>query len=999
MPAAELTVLRCERCGESRVSGATESGCLNCLLLDALAKSGHATSTDSLAQASSAETAGFLPKSSGDRHYQHYEILTREDGSLWELGRGAMGVTYKAQDVNLRVPVALKVINARYSQQAEARQRFLREARSAASLRHPNIASVFHFGTITRATTAAGAQAAAAGVPEAEECFYAMEFIEGETLEAKLRARGPLDAVFTVEIALQITRALAAAEKRGLVHRDLKPANIMLVAEAGAAGASSHHRPALGEAWVKVIDFGLAKAVSVAAANADAPPGASQGLETRGGFLGTPQFASPEQFDNGPVDVRSDVFSLGIVLWYLLTGALPFDGRSLAEIHHRQLHLPLPVEQLNRKRVPGPLVSLVASMLAADPLDRPASAMALHNRLEQCLGALQTRGPRPLDVFGADGKVRRTATIGLVLLAAAALTTYQLRWRRPEPAVAALRAATLTPLIPEKSVAVLPFEAVGADQDNAFFTEGVQDEILTDLAKVADLKVTPRSSVLAYRSGAPRNLRAIGRELGVAHVVEGSVQRSGDRVRVSAQLVDVRSDRCLWAEQYERNVADVFFIQSEIAQTIAGQLQAKLSPVERAGINQPPTHDLAAYESYRRGRDRLEEAKANGNEEGMHEAVRQLEDATERDPQFFLAWCALADANMALYGRNLDRTPSRLARADAAVAAARRLRPDAGETHLAEGIRLFWVNDLPGAMRELRAAGQTLPNDPMVKYWLCDVLESYGLWEEARQQFVQAAALEPRNPVLWYRLGNIDSSLFHYRDAEHAYDRAIALAPQNSLYTLYKAQMFWNERADQEPIDAWLKSVSPDTEKWRDTWATTALYRALDARDYVAAARALARLSPADILFDGFVAPRGEMEGFIALRSGDKAAARTDLLIAQAEAAKMVQAHPANAKALMILARIESMLGLKDKAIAEGQRACALMPRSKDAYDWAFVSRSMAKVYAQLDEPDRVLEIFRSIAGTPAGISYGMARDEAEWDLVRGDPRFEAFTAALAPKS
>ncbi len=367
----EKRVLTCEQCGQPLGSGGTVTGCLNCLLLGSL-------DPDAVPRPSP-------PATGPARVYQHYEIFNRPDGALWELGRGAMGVTYKATDVNLQMDVALKVIAAKFSAHPEARARFLREARAAAKLQHPNVASVHHFGTISFPSE----------IGDGTECFYAMEFIEGETLETYVRREGALRPVAALEVALQIAHALGAAERRGLVHRDLKPANIMLTTEGVAAVSRGNGCPPHddGDAWVKVIDFGLAKAIRRAlGAGTDGHPLDDDTPLTRGGFMGTPQFASPEQFAGRDLDARSDIFSLGVTLWYALTGELPFDGESLAEVRDRQLHRGLPVAQLSDVHLPAPLVRLLSHMLSPDPAKRPPSAAALCERLRRCLTALRDGG-------------------------------------------------------------------------------------------------------------------------------------------------------------------------------------------------------------------------------------------------------------------------------------------------------------------------------------------------------------------------------------------------------------------------------------------------------------------------------------------------------------------------------------------------------------------------------------------------------------------------------
>nr|MBA3650591.1 protein kinase [Chthoniobacterales bacterium] len=498
-PVAKSTT--CARCGEAlETTSSPDFDCMVCLLGLGLEKSPVFSDRE------------LLPEQFGQ-----YVIEKRDDGCAWELGRGAMGVTYRAFDTSLQRSVALKLIKADFTgPTSDTRERFMREARASGALRHPSVATVYQSG-IDEGTG---------------QCFYAMELVEGETLDERVRRTGPLDVGTVAEIARQITAALAAAEKRGLVHRDLKPANVMI-----ATGEEGD------KVAIKVIDFGLAKALAEA-------PGTR--VLTRGEFIGTPAFASPEQFTDANVDVRSDIYSLGATLWYLLTGGMPFGDRSVQKSGEPPSPGRPPLEQLKAAGVPAQFRSLLVAMLALEPAARPGVT-----QLAAKLAAIQApkRGAR---LLGAAA-----------VLALGGLVAYWAVTSRLSPQNGAA---------PEKSIAVLPFENLSRDPDNAFFTDGVQDEILTDLAKVAELKVISRTSVISYRDISGRNLRKIGQELGVAHLLEGSVQRAGNRVRVNAKLIDARNDVHLWAQTYDRDLADVFAIQSEIAKAIADQLQAKLSP-------------------------------------------------------------------------------------------------------------------------------------------------------------------------------------------------------------------------------------------------------------------------------------------------------------------------------------------------------------------------------------------------------------------------------------
>ena len=538
-----------------------------------------------------------------------------------------------------------------------------------------------------------------------------MEFVDGETLDARVRRVGPLPPGEALEIALQIARALVAAEARGLVHRDLKPANVMLAGN--GASASEHRRE---QTWVKVIDFGLAKAMGDAAVERGSFGAGWAGPLTHGAFVGTPGFASPEQSEMAEVDVRSDVYSLGATLWFALTGHLPHEGDTLAEVHDRQVHRPLPVAQLTDVCTPPPLIELLTTMLAPDPARRPASARALCEKVEACLRIVQ----------GEPQRLRRRLALvaaALVLLGGvAALATFQ-PWKRAALAAPPKAAAPLKstpPLAPEKSLAVLPFEDLSAGKDNAFLTEGVQDELLTNLAKVADLKVISRSSVMQFKAGEPRNLREIAGQLEVTYLIEGSVQHTGNRVRVNAQLIDTRTNATPWAEHYDRSLEDAFVLQSDIADAIARQLRAQISPEEKRAIEAPSTTDLQAYNLYLRAR--FIYLNSFGNAEHLPEAVSLLNEAVGRDPKFVRAWCLLSDVHTQVYRKTIDRTPARIELARTALDHAQALAPDDGEVHLSRTLfAARCLHDQAQAVAELEIARRLLPNSPTVYLYRSDM--------------------------------------------------------------------------------------------------------------------------------------------------------------------------------------------------------------------------------------------------------------------------------------
>src|SRR5438067_5620638 len=478
--------------------------------------------------------------------YDHFEVEVGADGFPNELGAGAIAITYRARDTVLNSVVALKVIDQKVAQMPGVRSRFLREARAAAQIRHPNVARVSHYGE------------------QDSECFYVMELVEGETLEAKVRREGPLPLAVALEVIEQTARALAAAEACGVVHRDIKPSNIMLESDPGGCAPI-----------VKVIDYGIAKILN---------PEAERGAEkTQPGFIGTPAFASPEQFapsEQTKIDTRSDIYSLGVTFWYLLSGRVPFVGRTLNDIRLRQAES-LPVEQLKGVDVPARILALLKSMLAADPKDRPQSARELLSEVHRCYTKFnrEARSRRRRVVFVAAG-----ATLVIAAIAIGAWLYQHAQFSGQF----------------ERSIAVLPFENLSDDKENAYLTAGIQDEILTRLSKIADLKVISRTSTQHYKS-APENLPEIARQLGVAHILEGSVQRSGDDVRVNVQLIKAANDSHLWADNFDRKLTDIFSVETDVAKAIAEQLRAKMTGQEKQVIAAKPTDDPQAYDAYLRG--------------------------------------------------------------------------------------------------------------------------------------------------------------------------------------------------------------------------------------------------------------------------------------------------------------------------------------------------------------------------------------------------------------
>ena len=948
VPAADTSAV-CATCGSALQQWGAEGGCLRCLV-DFVSVPDEEVPADG---------SHDVP----NRRYGHFEVSTTADGQPLELGHGAMGTTYRAYDTVLDCDVALKIIDRRFAEHPAARARFLREARMAAKLRHPNVASVFQYGE------------------QEGECFYTMELVDGETLEARVQREGPLPPALALEIMIQAARALAAAEVHGVIHRDLKPTNLMLTTRKGES--DGENLPV-----VKVIDFGLAKAVTAAAEAAGA-------TETRGGFVGTPAFASPEQFghaENVLLDRRSDIYSLGATMWYALCGQAPFTGRTLEEIHAQQ-NDPLPVAQLSARGVPEPLVTLLQSMLNVHLAARPQSASGLLEALRHCREQLQivthtTRSP---------WKFRLAAALILLLLVALAAL-----WKPGGKST--IRAD-------DRSIAVLPFENLSPNPDDAFFTKGMQDEITADLAHVSALKVIGPDSTRGNPPG-KRDFARIGQELGVGHLLTGNVRREGGQVRVNVQMIDPHDPFHPWSGAYVRPLADVFVVQGEITRAITDRLQIPLSTEEKNAIDEPPTTDLAAYDLYLRA-DELPTFTTTPEAlfASLTKQVAFLDAAVARDPKFVLAYCALATAHDTFYQyRNYapptEQAVDHRAQAETALQIARRLRPEAGEVHLAAATHFLLINrDNDQARVELDLARRTLPNSATLEKTAGTIAGVQGRWEDALRALHRAVALNPRDEesrddlALTYRL------LRRYGDCEREMTANIDMMPASDapLNRCELALVNLERDADVGPLRASVAALpKAEYHAGNDVYA---LILHLCEHDPAAVSRVVASAPVPKFMINGCVYPKGWFEGLAARMRGDAAGAQTAFAAARLDAEKVVSMDATNGLHLSMLAMIDAGLGRTDDAVREGLRACEILPPSKSVTKAVRVSVNLAVVYAWTGQTDlaigKLAELVRGPSGynLPIQPSYGDLELNPIWDPLRSDPRFAALKQTLAPNA
>ena len=556
--------------------------------------------------------------------------------------------------------------------------------------------------------------------------------------------------------------------------------------------------------------------------------------------------------------------------------------------------------------------------------------------------------------------------------------------------------------IPEKSIAVLPFENLSDDKQNSFFADGVQDEILTNLAKVAELKVISRTSVMQYKNAATRNLREIGQLLGVAHVLEGSVQRVANKVRVNAQLIDARNDAHLWAQTYDRDLADVFAIQSEIAEAIAQQLQTHLSPNEKARIEQPPTTDPLAYDLYLRARqldDLTNDPDAKGS---LLQGISLLEEAVRRDPKFLRAYCLMCETHLDLYWAGFDHTEQRREMARAALQKAEEIQPDAGEVHWMKALYAYHgFRDYDRALEELKPAMKLLPNEARL-YVLAGAVDRRTVhFAEAEANFKRAVELDPRNFVVLMEAGSTFQGTRRYAEAERLYERALSILPNDPFVTYLLGFNSFAQTGDAAELRKPLQVIAQQGPEAARGVAFPMLVCSWMQRDKSEAEKALA-LIPAEGIansFDEASVPREFCVGRTAWLFGDKDRAQTALTAARAIFERTTREQPDYAQGWSYLGLTDAMLGRCNEAIHEGKRASEVLPFSKDSWVGSSWIINLAAIYTWCGDKDAALEQLKTSAELPTGITYGELKQSSDWDALRADPRFEKLIASLAPKT
>lgn len=869
-----------------------------------------------------------------------YKIVDR-------LGKGGMGEVWVAEDTRLGRRVALKMLPPEFAEDRERLARFEQEARTVAALSHPNIVTLHD-------------------IEEAEgQVFLVMELMSGSSLAELIPPKGlPEGRLF--HLAIPLASAVAAAHERGVVHRDLKPSNAM-VTEEGV---------------LKVLDFGLAKQRAVAE---DGAPTALETVSSPGAVLGTVPYMSPEQAQGKPVDHRSDIFSLGVILYEMATGSRPFKGESAAEVVSAILRDAPPALIELRPALPPRLARIINRCLEKDPRGRFQSALDLKNELEDLRQESSASGTSPISAAATPApraRLRWLLAAGAVAVLAAVTVGILLQRSPEEPAPHPAAAAE-----PEQQmIVVFPFENLGAPEDD-YFAAGITDEITSRLGAVGSLGVISRTSAVQYdRTG--KTMAQIGEDLGVSYVLEGTVRwarspQSSSRVRVTPQLVEVSRDVQVWSTSYDEQLDEIFTVQSDIAERVVQALDLTLGDSEREALRARPTRNLEAYQIYLRGIDNT--SRAYYSEENRRRTVKLFERAVELDPEFALAWAWLSAEHSYIYHLRFDATEKRRDAARRAVDRALELQPDLPDAHLALGLYHYrCFRDYDSALAELSIAGEDLPSDYRVLQTIGAIQRRQGHWEDALITANRSLRLNPRDATGFWDTGITYMYLRRHEEANQYFDRAIAIAPDEGEAYGFKAlnQMFMGDlERGRATLEAAPDVGNPLLESigfLLDTFAGEYEAALLRARSF----RVEFYEGPDALI------PRTYLEAMAYELLGDTEAARERWEASRRTLEEEIRKRPDDARAHSALGVALAGLGLEDEAIRAGRRGVELYPVSVDAFHGPRHLADLAEIYTRVGEHDAALDLIEQLLAMTGGLHPKMLELEPRWAPLREHPRY-----------
>jgi serine/threonine protein kinase/Tfp pilus assembly protein PilF len=933
----ESDIAACEQCGSTPRVG--RGFCLNCLLQRGLSKIEKSETLDAVLDE--------IDVCDTDWRIGNYQILE-------EIGRGGMGVIYRARQRHSRRIVALKRIQSCQAESQATLARFRREAETAASLDHSNILPIYEVGECED------------GLP-----FFTMKFAAGGSLvDAALPLRNT--ARSSVTLMAQVARAVHYAHRHGILHRDLKPGNILL--------------DSCGEPLVS--DFGLAKWLDT-----------SSDLTRTLTIFGTPGYIAPEQAKQSAAKLTAtaDVYSLGAILFDLLTGRPPFLGEHALAVIQQAAEKPAPKLRSIASAADRDLETICARCLEREPAARYETAADLAHDLECWLEAKPIKARRVLPLTRMWRWSRRNPKLvgtaaACLLLGAASIWLF-----RAGPDVTRHIAA------PEKSIAVLPFENLSSDKENAYFAEGIENEILARLSKIADLKVISRTSTQPYKS-APENVPQIARQLGVAHILEGSVQKSGDTVRVSVQLIKAADDLHLWADTFDRKLNDIFSVESEVAKTIADQLRVKISGLEEQVIAAKPTDNPEAYDAYLRGLAySLKTASSSANSLG---AQKYLREAVQLDPKFALSWALLSIVDARGY-LTLTLQPTAALREETRQAAetALTLQPNLGEAVLAKGSYHYsCLKDYDTAVRYFERARRLVPNSSRIPELLAYVERRRGEWDRSESYFNEAERLDPRNASLLAQHAQSYIALRRFPEALRKLDQVLNVMPDDMDTLVYKAAIAQAE-GDLVRAAALLAPLHPNAD---DSIALeTQVYQAILERHPEPVISRLNEIMAKPDPALGYY--NGELRFYLGWAqevAGDRTAAQENWRQARSELELFLKDQPENYEIIGYLALSNSCLGDKAAALSLAEHAMAVYPIEKDAIDGCIAMEILARVTTQVGEPDRAMAVLQKLLSMPSSgplaasmpLTPALLKLDPMFDPLRNDTRFQKLFAAITPK-
>jgi len=869
-----------------------------------------------------------------------YEIIE-------ELGRGGMGKVYRVEDKKIKEEVALKLIKPEIASDKKTIERFSNELKMARKIAHRNVCKMYDLGE------------------EKGTHYITMEYVPGEDLKGMIRMMGQLGAGKSISIAIQICEGLAEAHRLGVVHRDLKPSNIMIDKEGN----------------VRIMDFGIARSLE------------AKGITGAGVMIGTPEYMSPEQVEAKEVDQRSDIYSLGIILYEMTTGRLPFEADTPFAVGVKQKsEKPENPKDIN-PQIPDDLNGMILKCLEKYKEARYQSAGEVRSELTSIEKGMPTTDrviPERIPSTSKEITVtfrKRWLLIPILFVVLVATVLAFLFLKKGKPVAPSLR---------QNMLVVLPFENLGLPEDE-YFADGITEEISSRLAALHDLGVISRSSANRYKK-TEKTIKEIGEELGVDFVLEGTVRwdRSPEgrgRVRVTPQLIRVSDDTHLWSDRYDREIEDIFAVQSDIAEKVIRQLGITLFEPEQRALKARPTDNLEAYQAYLRGIDYLWKPGETGAQFRM--AIQMFERAIELDPNFALAFVGLSGALSYSSFLGYDLIEENISKAKAAADRSLELQPEFPLGHFALGMYYYYCHrDYDRALEELAIAEEDLPNDSRIQSYIGFIKRRQGNLEEAISYLKKAFELDPQAANLPWELGLTYRMLRRYQEAERYFDRSISLSPDQMVAYLDKAINYQLQGSLEEArttLEEMPKKTDPDSLRyWHIDWAGQEIYE----RNYKAALELLS----SDFV-ESYEGQKAYYAGLVYYLMNKPELARDSSDSASVLLENQVKEQPDNPRTHRSLGIAYACLGRKEEAIREGKLAVELLPVSKDAYWGPSHVYWLAQIYVMVGEYEEALDQIEYLLSIPFdNLSVPLLRLDPRWDPLREHPRFKQLLERYSEK-